>query len=98
MVTIKEPVEFVWDNGNKDKNRMKHRVTNEECEETFFDKEKRIYKDKLHSIDEDRFILLGKTKKRRLLYVVFTVRNKKIRIISARDVNRKERGLYEKNT
>jgi hypothetical protein len=96
MLRIKEPIEFVWDKGNIDKSWKKHRVTNQECEEVFFDKKKKIYKDKLHSIGEDRFILLGKTKKKRLLYVVFAVRNKKIRIISARDINKKERRLYEK--
>jgi len=98
MLTIKEPVEFIWDKGNKDKNWIKHKVTNRECEEVFFDKNKKIYKDKLHSIKEDRFILLSKTKKKRLLYTVFIIRNKKVRIISARDINRKERRLYNEKT
>lgn len=99
MVRIKEPVEFIWDKGNKDKNWLKHRVANRECEEAFFDRDKKFYKDKLHSIiKEDRLILLGKTKKGRFLYMVFTLRNKKIRVISARDINRKEVRLYEKTT
>lgn len=99
MVTIRETIEFIWDKGNIDKSWRKHKVTNRECEEIFFDKNKKIYKDKLHSFDkEDRFILLGKTKKRRLLYTVFTIRKKKIRIISARDINRKERKLYNEKT
>ncbi|HIE24125.1 MAG TPA: BrnT family toxin, partial [Candidatus Korarchaeota archaeon] len=54
--------------------------------------------DKLHSKEEERFILLGKTKKERVLFVVFTIRNDKIRIISVRDINKKERRLYEKTT
>jgi len=81
-----------------DKNWIKHKVTNRECEEIYYDKEKKILKDVLHSEKEDKFILLGKTKKKRLLYLVFTIRNKKIRIISARDVNKKEVPLYEKTT
>lgn len=98
MLTIKEPAEFIWDKGNIDKSWIKHRVTNRECEEIFFDKNKKIYKDKPHSLKEDRFILLGKTKKGRLLYIVFTVRRKRIRIISARNLNRKERRLYNEET
>lgn len=98
VATYKEPVEFIWDKGNKDKNRIKHQIADRECEEIFFDENKKIYKDELHSAKEERFILLGKTKKDRLIYTVFTIRNKKIRIISARDINRKERKLYEKST
>ncbi|MBI4036186.1 BrnT family toxin [Candidatus Daviesbacteria bacterium] len=54
-----------------------------------------IYKDVFHSKDEERFIILGKTKKGRLLYIVFTYRRKKIRIISVRDINKKEVLNYE---
>lgn len=95
MLTIKEPIEFIWDKGNKDKNWIKHRVTDRECEEVFFDENKKIFKDKLHSRGEERFRIVGKTKKRRLLFVVFTIRRGKVRIISARDVNKKEVCLYE---
>jgi len=98
MITIKEPIRFEWDKGNKDKNWLKHGVTNEECEEVFFDKNKKILKDILHSNKEKRFIILGKTKKGRLLFVVFTIRKKKLRVISARDINKKEVILYEKKT
>lgn len=98
MITIKEPYEFEWDKGNKDKNWLKHKVKNEECEEIFFDKKKKILKDVLHSGKEKRFIILGKTKKERLLFVVFTIRNKKVRVISARDVNKKEVILYEEKS
>ena len=98
MITIKEPHEFEWDKGNKDKNWLKHKVKNEECEEIFFDKKKKILKDVLHSGKEKRFIILGKTKKERLLFVVLTIRNKKVRVISARDVNKKEVILYEEKS
>ncbi|PIS15604.1 hypothetical protein COT62_02800 [Candidatus Roizmanbacteria bacterium CG09_land_8_20_14_0_10_41_9] len=91
----KAAVEFEWDSGNRDKNR-KHGVENFESEEVFFDNKRFIFKDHIHSGKEERFKLLGKTKKGRLLFVVFTIRKRKVRIISARDVNRKEVGLYEK--
>lgn len=92
----KKVLEFLWDNGNSEKNWIKHHVSRDECEEPFFDEDKIIYKDIFHSVSEERFILIGKSKKNRLLYIVFTMRRGKIRIISARDVNRKEEHLYEK--
>lgn len=98
MIVIRKPIEFIWNKGNKDKNWTKHEVTNKEAEESFFDENRQIFKDKLHSGKEERHILLGKTKEGRLLYTVFTMRNKKVRIISSRDINRKERKLYEKTT
>ncbi len=98
MIVIKEPLKFQWDKGNIDKNKKKHNVDEKESEEPFFDKEKVIYKDKFHSDKEDRFILIGKTKEKRLLYIVFTKRGETARIISARDINRKEVLLYEKKT
>jgi len=85
---------FEWDKGNKDKN-SKHKVVDEECEEVFFDKNKKILKDVLHSREEERYILLGKTKKSRLLFLVFTIRKNLFRVISARDLSRKEYKLYE---
>ena len=88
-------LEFEWDKGNLEKNQ-KHGIENSECEEPFFDDNKVILRDILHSGSENRFILLGKTKRERLLFVVFTTRETKIRIISARDLNRKERHLYER--
>jgi hypothetical protein len=97
MKIFKGPIEFEWDQANRDKNLLKHRVTDEECEEVFFDTRKRFLKDVLHSNHESRYILIGQTKKQRVLFVVFTTRNHKIRIISARDLNKRERNLYEKN-
>lgn len=94
----KKVIEFEWDKGNIGKNR-KHDVDDKEAEEAFFDEGKVIFKDKLHTTElEERFILLGETKKSRLLYIVFTERKEKIRIISARDVNKKEVYLYEETT
>lgn len=87
MKIISKSLEFEWDKGNSGKN-LKHNVTDEESEEVFLDKKGVIY--------EKRFILLGRTKAGRLLYLVFTYRESKIRIISARDINSKEVVNYEK--
>ncbi|MDP2650708.1 MAG: BrnT family toxin [bacterium] len=97
MRTEKRFSEFQWDKGNTGKNR-KHGVLDSESEEVFFDENKVMLKDVLHSGNESRFILLGKTKKGRLLFVVFAKRGAKIRIISARDINKKEKYLYEEKT
>lgn len=94
MRVVKDVLEFEWDQGNNEKNK-KHNVEDKETEEVFLDEGKVIFKDKLHSKIEDRFIVVGKTKKGRLLYICFTKRKKKIRIISARDINKKEVTLYE---
>lgn len=88
-------LEFKWDRGNVGKNK-KHDVEDSESEEVFFDEHKAILRDSPHSGSEGRSILIGKTKAERALFVVFTKRGKKIRVISARDVNRKEMHLYEK--
>lgn len=95
MNIFKEPVGFEWDQGNQNKNLLLHQVTDEECEEVFFDVKKRILKDTIHSNTEDRYILIGQTKMQRVLFIVFTTRNNKIRVISARDLNQRERRLYE---
>ena len=95
MLIIKEPINFQWDKGNVGKNKRSHGVAEKEAEETFFDKKKRTFKDHVHSGKEERFRVIGKTKHKRLLFVAFTIRSGKVRIISARDVNRKEVSLYE---
>ena len=95
MKTIKKAVEFDWDKGNVEKN-LKHDVTDKEAEEVFFDEKRYIFKDKIHSGNEERFRILGKINLGRLLFIAFTIRKNKIRIISARDINKKEVYLYEK--
>ena len=94
MKVFREPIGFDWDKGNTDKNLIKHKVRNEECEEIFFDPEKRILRDPLHSDKEQRHIVIGRTKKQRILFIVFTLRKRKIRVISARDLNAKEVYFY----
>jgi uncharacterized DUF497 family protein len=96
MIVWDEPISFQWDKGNSFKN-SKHQVENTEIEESFFDQDKVVALDRRHSQIEQRHILLGFTKQKRLLYVVFTVRKGIVRVISARDINKKERYLYEKS-
>jgi len=87
---------FDWDWGNVCKNAIKHRVDTTECESVFFNKPLLLFFDQKHSQNEERFYVLGKTNFNRNLFIVFTIRNNKIRIISARDMSRKERKIYEK--
>ena len=86
---------FEWDEGNRDKNWIKHRVSNAECEEVFFNQPLVVGFDSQHSDKENRYYALGVTNLGRKLFVVFTLRNKRIRVISARDMSRKERKIYE---
>lgn len=95
MKTLPSPIAFEWDKGNFDKNLIKHKVTNKEAEEVFFDRYIKIFEDARHSQKEKRFTALGITDKNRKLYLSFALRNQKIRIISARDQSKKERRLYE---
>ncbi len=86
---------FEWDEGNLDKNWQKHRVTSSECEQVFFNRPLVAAEDLEHSKQEKRFYALGQTDSRRDLFVVFTIRGRLIRVISSRDMNRKERTLYQ---
>jgi uncharacterized DUF497 family protein len=85
---------FDWDEGNRDKNWVRHKVAIGECEEVFFNLPLVIADDLKHSEVEKRYLALGQTNDKRLLFLSFAVRNKKIRIISARDMSRKERKVY----
>lgn len=96
MARLPVPVSFEWDKGNIDKNFKKHKVTNLEAEEIFRNKPLIIIDDAIHSRIERRFIAHGITSKKRNLTIIFTLRKQKIRIISARNQNKKERKIYEK--
>ena len=98
MKLLSKVLAFEWDEANRQKNVAKHRVSNEECEEVFFDPRKKIAKDIFHSDRELRYILIGATRNERYLFIVFTVRKTKIRVVSARDLNCKEYYLYEEKT
>jgi uncharacterized DUF497 family protein len=86
---------FEWDEGNATKNWEKHRVTRGECEQIFFNRPLIVGEDAKHSGGEDRYFALGETDFGRRLFVVFTVRAGLIRLISVRDMNRRERKVYE---
>lgn len=95
IIELPDPIAFEWDQGNREKNWIKHRITIEECEEIFHDQDLFVQEDNLHSGSEERFIIIGRTKSLRKLFVVFTTRNKYVRIISARNMHAKEVKFYE---
>ena len=89
---------FEWDDGNLLKNQRKHDVSYSECEQIFFNIPLLIADDFSHGHDEeDRYLALGRTEHNRRLYLVFTVRSNLIRVISARDMTKNERLIYEKS-
>jgi uncharacterized protein len=87
---------FEWDTGNITKNWEQHDVSTGECEQIFFNKPLIVKRDKEHSEFENRYYVLGRTNTNRLLFAVFTIRNEKIRIISARDMTDSEKERYHK--
>jgi uncharacterized DUF497 family protein len=85
---------FELDKGNEQKN-AKHGVTPAEAEQVFLNELLVVLDDQKHSNAEQRFHALGQTSEGRLLHITFTIRTSKIRIISGRDMHRKERTIYE---
>jgi uncharacterized protein len=85
---------FQWDAGNQEKNWLSHQVSTGECEQYFFNQPLLVAPDEAHSHEEPRFFALGRTDQNRLLFVVFTFRGELIRVISARDMSKKERRVY----
>ena len=100
MFDWQQVVGFEWDEGNARKNAEKHDVSQAEAEQMFFNEPLVIAPDLFHSGDEIRLHALGKTDEGRKLHATFTLRShgSKIRIISARNMSRKERNYYEKHT
>jgi len=86
---------FDWDEANIS-HIAKHNVTPAEAEELFFDLENVLDQDLEHSQSEQRLIIIGKTKEDRLLYQIYTTRGDRIRVISSRDLNKREFPLYKK--
>ena len=97
MIDLAKITNFDWDEGNARKNE-KHSVSMAETEQVFFNTPLLVLEDIKHSRHELRFHALGKTDMERLMHITFTLRDavKKIRVISARDMHRKERSIYEK--
>jgi uncharacterized DUF497 family protein len=88
---------FDWDKGNEQKN-AKHGVSTAEAEQVFLNEPLVVLNDVKHSDTEPRFHALGQTSEGRLLNVTFTIRTNRVRVISARDMHRKERAVYEQET
>ncbi|MFH1754566.1 MAG: BrnT family toxin, partial [Candidatus Latescibacterota bacterium] len=86
-----------WDEGNLLKNWERHRVSASECEQIFFNRPLVAEIDEKHSSTESRVFALGVTDAGRRLFLVFTIRGKMIRVISARDMNRRERKVYDQS-
>ena len=95
MKIIPDPLTFDWDLGNSDKNLIKHKVSIQEAEEVFIHEPLLVVEDEIHSKNEKRFNALGKTASGRKLFLSFTIRNSKIRVISIRDMDKKEKNKYE---
>ena len=94
--TLKECTGFQWDDGNATKNWKKHDVSQSECEQVFFNRPLILRRDRKHSELESRYYVLGHTDLGRLLFVVFTIRGNKIRVISARNMTESEEQRYRK--
>lgn len=99
MIDWKQVTGFDWDAGNERKSKKKHTVGQSEAEQVFFNQPLLVLADQKHSQNEERYHALGINNDGRLLHITFTLRsaNALIRVISARDMHRKERSFYEKN-
>lgn len=99
MIDLAKITGFEWDRGNARKNE-KHEVSTAESEQVFFNAPLLLLADAKHSGSESRFHALGNTDEGRQLHIAFTLRKsgEKIRVISARDMHRKEREIYEQAT
>ena len=86
---------FQWDDGNARKNWELHQVSQVECEEVFFNRPLLLVPDEAHSQREARYAALGQTNGGRRLSTILTIRGTVIRVISARDMSRRERTVYE---
>jgi uncharacterized DUF497 family protein len=93
---LDEVAGFDWDDGNRYKNEKKHGLKWQLIEEVFFNEPLLLLEDVKHSKDECRCFALGYTDDQAYLFVVFTKRDHKIRVISARMMNKKERSAYER--
>jgi uncharacterized DUF497 family protein len=87
---------FEWDHGNAVKNENKHGVGCDEAEQVFLNRPLLLIDDPIHSKIEPRAKMFGITNEERCLTVSFTIRRHRIRVISARPMNAKERRIYEK--
>ena len=95
MEQISQARGFDWDESNVIKIWEKHSVSQSECEQIFFNEPLVVADDVMHSDVEQRYYVLGATNQGRTLFLVFTMRGDLIRVFTAREINRKERRLYQ---
>jgi hypothetical protein len=97
MIALERIVGFEWDAGNSRKSADKHGVTQAEAEQVFLNEPLVVSSDVAHSRSEPRFHALGQTHEGRRLHITFTLRAEGtlVRVISARDMHRKERSIYD---
>ena len=97
MIDLDQITGFDWDDGNSRKNADKHGVSQAEAESVFFNEPLLVAEDARHSETERRLNALGRTAQNRLLHITFTLgqNGTTIRVISAREMHRKERKAYE---
>ena len=100
MAERKDPLDactgFEWDEANAQKNWERHRVSPEEAEDVFFNEPLVVRSDTRHSSREKRYYALGQTSVGRYLFVAFTIRRSRIRVVSVRDMNHRETEAYAK--
>jgi hypothetical protein len=90
-------IAFDWDQWNIQENELKHGVSRLEAESAFYDPRYRLFEDEKHSASrEPRYILYGRGLESRVLMVAFTLRAKRVGVITARPASRRERRIYEK--
>jgi hypothetical protein len=92
-------IAFDWDQWNVQKNEQKHGASRLEAESAFYDSRLRLFEDHKHAApDERRYILYGRGLESRALIVGFTLRTRRVRIITARPASRRERRIYEQGS
>ena len=92
-------ITFEWDQWNVQKNEFKHGASRLEAESVFYDPRHRLFEDEKHSTSREvRYILYGRGLESRVLMVAFTLRAKRVRVITARPASRRERRIYEKRS
>jgi len=86
---------FQWDEGNAEKHWIKHHVSRGETEQVFFNRPLVVVAGEQRTESTPRYYALGHTDAQRLLFIVCTIRDDLIRVISARPMSRRERRVYE---
>lgn len=91
-----EELRFEWDTEKNEINKRKHQISFEEARTVFYDEDAMVIDDPEHSIEEERFIILGLSKRANLLVVCHCYRASEtvIRIISARKATKRESRQY----